>query len=78
VTRGGGGDGVRSRMPRGKVVSVYVRCSGCTDQSAADAPPTGDFGRLHEDDVSWLSPDDGANTVRCDNCGRDFGLDRHL
>jgi hypothetical protein len=31
-----------------------------------------------EDDVSWLSVDDGSNTVHCDNCGCDFGLDSQL
>jgi Zn ribbon nucleic-acid-binding protein len=30
-----------------------------------------------EDDVSWLSVDDGSNCVHCDNCGCDFGLDAH-
>jgi hypothetical protein len=28
----------------------------------------------NEDDVSWLSVDDGSNTVHCDNCGFTFGL----
>ena len=32
----------------------------------------------NEDDVSWLSVDDGSNTVHCDNCGCDFGLDSQL
>lgn len=29
----------------------------------------------NEDDVSWLSVDDGSNTVHCDSCGSDFALD---
>src|SRR5271169_2570328 len=31
--------------------------------------------RCKEDDVSWLSVDDGSNVAHCDNCGCDFGLD---
>jgi hypothetical protein len=30
----------------------------------------------NEDDVNWLSVDDGSKTVHCDNCGCDFALDR--
>jgi hypothetical protein len=29
----------------------------------------------NEDDVSWLSVDDGSNIAHCDNCGCDFGPD---
>jgi hypothetical protein len=32
----------------------------------------------NEDDVCWLSVDDGSKIVHCDNCGCDFGLDRQL
>jgi hypothetical protein len=32
----------------------------------------------NEDDVSWLSVDDGSNTVHCDNCGCEFGLNSQL
>ena len=27
-----------------------------------------------EDDVNWLSVEDGSETARCDRCGSDFGL----
>jgi Zn ribbon nucleic-acid-binding protein len=27
-----------------------------------------------EDDVNWLSVEDGSETARCDRCGGDFGL----
>jgi hypothetical protein len=32
----------------------------------------------NEDDVSWLSVDDGSKTVHCDSCGCDFGLETQL
>ena len=32
----------------------------------------------NEDDVSWLSVDDGSNTVHCDNCGSDFRMGSEL
>jgi hypothetical protein len=32
----------------------------------------------NEDDVSWLSVDDGSKTVHCDNCGCDFVQDSQL
>jgi hypothetical protein len=28
-----------------------------------------------EDDVSWLSVEDGSNVAHSDNCGREFGLE---
>jgi hypothetical protein len=31
----------------------------------------------NEDDVSWLSVEDGSQIAHCDYCGSDFGLDNH-
>jgi hypothetical protein len=28
-----------------------------------------------QEDVSWLSVEDGSSVARCDNCGCDFGLE---
>jgi hypothetical protein len=32
----------------------------------------------NEDDVSWLSVDNGSNIAHCDYCGCDFGLENQL
>jgi hypothetical protein len=32
----------------------------------------------NEDDVSWLSVEDGSNAVHCDKCGCEFGLGGQL
>jgi hypothetical protein len=32
----------------------------------------------NENDVSWMSVDDGTNTVHCDQYGCEFGLDRQV
>ncbi len=32
----------------------------------------------NEDDMSWLSIDDGSSTVHCDKCGCDFAVHDQL